>query len=112
MDSDCCSCGENETMANALAMMDRHQTQAIFIVDSLRRYQGTLTREKAMTNSASDAPMNQIVQQETAVSPDDLIETLIGTATRLNHPIPVVDSDNKLLGAVDHRAILLAIEGS
>ena len=112
MDNDCCYCGENETMANALAMMDRHQTQAIFIVDSLRRYQGTLTREKAMTNSASDAPMNQIVQQETAVSPDDLIETLIGTATRLNHPIPVVDSDNKLLGAVDHRAILLAIEGS
>jgi Mg/Co/Ni transporter MgtE len=37
---------------------------------------------------------------------------LIANATQLNHPIPVVDADNKLLGAVDHRAILLAIEGS
>jgi len=60
----------------------------------------------------SGSPMSQLINKETVVSPDALIETLIATATRLNHPIPVVDSDNKLLGAVDHRAILLAIEGS
>lgn len=112
MNRDCCSCSENETAANALALMDKHQSQAAFVVDQHRSYQGTLTRGQAMTNLESGSPMKQIVQQETAVSPDDLIETLIGTATRLNHPIPVVDSDNKLLGAVDHRAILLAIEGS
>ena len=112
MNRDCCSCSENETAANALALMDKHQSQAAFVVDQHRSYQGTLTRGQAMTNLESGAPMKQIAQQETTVSPDDLIETLIGTATRLNHPIPVVDSDNKLLGAVDHRAILLAIEGS
>ena len=112
MNRDCCSCSENETAANALALMDKHQSQAAFVVDQHRSYQGTLTRGQAMTNLESGSPMNQIVQQETAVSPDALIETLIGTATRINHPIPVVNSDNKLLGAVDHRAILLAIEGS
>jgi len=112
MNRDCCSCSENETAANALALMDKHQSQAAFVVDQHRRYQGTLTRGQAMTNLESGSPMNQIVQQETAVSPDALIETLIGTATRINHPIPVVNSENKLLGAVDHRAILLAIEGS
>ncbi|MEC8889847.1 MAG: glycine betaine/L-proline ABC transporter ATP-binding protein [Pseudomonadota bacterium] len=112
MNRDCCSCSENETAANALALMDKHQSQAAFVVDQHRSYQGTLTRGQAMTNLESGSPMNQIVQQETAVSPDALIETLIGTATRINHPIPVVNSENKLLGAVDHRAILLAIEGS
>ena len=112
MNRDCCSCSENETAANALALMDKHQSQAAFVVDQHRSYQGTLTRGQAMTNLESGSPMNQTVQQETAVSPDALIETLIGTATRINHPIPVVNSENKLLGAVDHRAILLAIEGS
>jgi len=112
MNRDCCSCSENETAANAVALMDKHQSQAAFVVDQHRSYQGTLTRGQAMTNLESGSPMNQIVQQETAVSPDALIETLIGTATRINHPIPVVNSENKLLGAVDHRAILLAIEGS
>ena len=112
MNRDCCSCSENETAANALALMDKHQSQAAFVVDQHRSYQGTLTRGQAMTNLESGSPMNQIVQQETAVSPDALIETLISTATRINHPIPVVNSENKLLGAVDHRAILLAIEGS
>ena len=112
MNRDCCSCSENETAANALALMDKHQSQAAFVVDQHRIYQGTLTRGQAMTNLESGSPMNQTVQQETAVSPDALIETLIGTATRINHPIPVVNSENKLLGAVDHRAILLAIEGS
>mgnify|MGYP005625207321 FL=1 len=112
MNNDCCCCSENETVSDALAMMDRYQTQAAFIVDSNKSYQGTLTREHAMADSKSGSPMSQLINKETVVSPDALIETLIATATRLNHPIPVVDSDNKLLGAVDHRAILLAIEGS
>jgi len=112
MNNDCCCCSENETVSDALAMMDRHQTQAAFIVDSNKSYQGTLTREQAMADSKVGSPMSQLINKETVVSPDALIETLIATATRLNHPIPVVDSDNKLLGAVDHRAILLAIEGS
>ncbi|MBT3639728.1 MAG: glycine betaine/L-proline ABC transporter ATP-binding protein [Acidiferrobacteraceae bacterium] len=112
MNNDCCCCSENETVSDALAMMDRYQTQAAFIVDSNKSYQGTLTREQAMADSKSGSPMSQLINKETVVSPDALIETLIATATRLNHPIPVVDSDNKLLGAVDHRAILLAIEGS
>lgn len=112
MNNDCCCCSENETVSDALAMMDRHQTQAAFIVDSNKSYQGTLTREQAMADSKFGSPMSQLINKETVVSPDALIETLIATATRLNHPIPVVDSDNKLLGAVDHRAILLAIEGS
>ncbi len=112
MNNDCCYCSENETASGALAMMDRYQTQAAFIVDSNKSYQGTLTREQAMTDSKSGSPMSQLVNKETVVSPDALIETLIATATRLDHAIPVVDSDNKLLGAVDHRAILLAIEGS
>jgi len=112
MNNDCCCCSENETVSGALAMMDRHQTQAAFIVDSNKSYQGTLTREQAMADSKVGSPMSQLINKETVVSPDALIETLIATATRLNHPIPVVDSDNKLLGAVDHRAILLAIEGS
>ena len=112
MNNDCCCCSENETVSDDLAMMDRYQTQAAFIVDSNKSYQGTLTREQAMADSKSGSPMSQLINKETVVSPDALIETLIATATRLNHPIPVVDSDNKLLGAVDHRAILLAIEGS
>ena len=112
MDTDCCRCGEHETVASSLAIMDRQQTQAAYVVGPDNSYQGTLTREQAMAGSESGSPMTQLIQKDIAVSPDALIETLIANATRLNHAIPVVDSDNKLLGAVDHRAILLAIEGS
>ena len=56
--------------------------------------------------------MTELAQKDNAASPDALIETLIANAAQLNHPIPVIDSDNRLLGTVDHRAILLAIEGS
>jgi len=50
MNNDCCCCSENETVSDALAMMDRYQTQAAFIVDSNKSYQGTLTREQAMAD--------------------------------------------------------------
>ena len=40
MNRDCCSCSENETAANALALMDKHQSQAAFVVDQHRSYQG------------------------------------------------------------------------
>ena len=112
MNTDCCRCGEHETVASALAIMDGQQTQAAYVVGPDNSYQGTLTREQAMAASNSGASMTQLAQKDTAASPDALIETLIANATQLNHPIPVVDADNKLLGAVDHRAILLAIEGS
>ena len=56
--------------------------------------------------------ITDLLQIDTATSPDALIETLISDATRLNHPIPVVDSEHKLIGAVDHQAILKAIEGT
>jgi glycine betaine/proline transport system ATP-binding protein len=112
MNTDCCRCGEHETVASALAIMDGQQTQAAYVVGPDNSYQGTLTREQAMAASNSGASMTQLAQKDTAASPDALIETLIANATQLNHPIPVVDADNKLLGAVDHRAILQAIEGS
>jgi glycine betaine/proline transport system ATP-binding protein len=112
MNTDYCRCGEHETVASALAIMDGRQTQAAYVVGPDNSYQGTLTREQAMAASNSGASMTQLAQKDTAASPDALIETLIANATRLNHPIPVVDADNRLLGTVDHRAILLAIEGS
>ena len=112
MDADCCRCGEHETVANALAIMDGQQAQAAYVVGPDNSYQGTLTRVQAMAASNSSASMTQLAQKDNTASPDALIETLIANATQLNHPIPVIDSDNRLLGAVDHRAILLAIEGS
>jgi glycine betaine/proline transport system ATP-binding protein len=112
MDADCCRCGEHETVASALAIMDGQQAQAAYVVGPDNSYQGTLTRVQAMAASNSSASMTQLAQKDNTASPDALIETLIANATQLNHPIPVIDSDNRLLGAVDHRAILLAIEGS
>ena len=112
MDTDCCRCGEHETVASALAIMDGQQAQAAYVVGPDNSYQGTLTRVQAMAASNSSASMTQLAQKDNTASPDALIETLIANATQLNHPIPVIDSDNRLLGAVDHRAILLAIEGS
>ena len=112
MDADCCRCGEHETVASALAIMDGQQAQAAYVVGPDNSYQGTLTRVQAMAASNSSASMTQLAQKDNTASPDAIIETLIANATQLNHPIPVIDSDNRLLGAVDHRAILLAIEGS
>ena len=75
-------------------------------------YRGTLTRKQATTASESGVSISDLLQKDIVTSPEALIETLIADATRLNYPIPVVDSEHKLIGAVDHQAILKAIEGN
>ena len=75
-------------------------------------YRGTLTRKQATNASDSGVSITDLLQIDNATSPEALIETLIADATRITHPIPVVDSEHKLIGSVDHQAILKAIEGT
>ena len=112
MSTDCSRCYESDTVTSALATMDKHESQATYVVSANNSYRGTLTRKQATNASGSGASITDLLQIDTATSPEALIETLIADATRLNHPIPVVDSEHKLIGAVDHRAILKAIEGT
>ena len=112
MSTDCSRCYESDTVTSALATMDKHESQATYVVNANNSYRGTLTRKQATNASNSGMSITDLLQIDTATSPDALIETLISDATRLNHPIPVVDSEHKLIGAVDHQAILKAIEGT
>jgi len=112
MNTDCSRCYESDTVTSALATMDKHESQATYVVNANNSYRGTLTRKQATNASNSGMSITDLLQIDTATSPDALIETLISDATRLNHPIPVVDSEHKLIGAVDHQAILKAIEGT
>ena len=112
MSTDCSRCYESDTVKSALAIMDEHESQATYVVNTNNSYRGTLTRKQATNASDSGVSITDLLQIDNATSPEALIETLITDATRLTHPIPVVDSEHKLIGAVDHQAILKAIEGT
>jgi Mg/Co/Ni transporter MgtE len=91
--------------------MDQHGSPIAYVVDSKGVYLGTLSRDQVLNVDHSKLSKSFAVEQQTT-SPSALIESLIVQAARSSHSIPVVDAENHLIGCVDQKSILFAIEGS
>jgi glycine betaine/proline transport system ATP-binding protein len=111
MKTDCCRCKTEESVGTSLHKMDQHGSPIAYVVDSKGVYLGTLSRDQVLNVDHSKLSKSFAVEQQTA-SPSALIESLIVQAARSSHSIPVVDAENHLIGCVDQKSILFAIEGS
>ncbi|MFW5776371.1 MAG: CBS domain-containing protein [Spirochaetota bacterium] len=82
-----------------------------FMVDKKQHYLGICTRElidRLITQEVRRIDVADLARPE-PVSPDVLIEDLFGLVSAESYPLPVTDSDGKLLGVVRPRAILEAL---
>ena len=111
MKVDCCRCEPEESVGTSLQKMEQQGSPIAYVVDSKGAYLGTLSHDRVIGVDHSKPAKNFAVEQRTT-SPSALIESLIVQAARSSHSIPVVDAENHLIGCVDQKSILFAIEGS
>ena len=111
MKVDCCRCEPEESVGTSLQKMEQQGSPIAYVVDSKGAYLGTLSHDRVIGVDHSKPTKNFAVEQRTT-SPSALIESLIVQAARSSHSIPVVDAENHLIGCVDQKSILFAIEGS
>ena len=87
---------------------------AAWIVDRRQRYIGILTIAKAQQALRAginrlDLGMGYVDQEYESVSPDTTFDVLIPLAMGSDYPIPVTDSENKLVGEVHRSALAEAL---
>ena len=111
MKVDCCRCEPEESVGTSLQKMEQQGSPIAYVVDSKGAYLGTLSHDRVIGVDHSKPTKNFAGEQRTT-SPSALIESLIVQAARSSHSIPVVDAENHLIGCVDQKSILFAIEGS
>ena len=111
MKADCCRCEPEESVGTSLQKMEQQSSPIAYVVDSKGAYLGTLSHDRVIGVDHSKPAKNFAIEQRTT-SPSALIESLIVQAARSSHSIPVVDAENHLIGCVDQKSILFAIEGS
>ncbi len=99
-----------EEVSVALARMREGGAPAAFVVGSGREYLGTLELGDAQSVD-SGARAESVARRRPCVGPGTLLDALIPHAAATDTPVPVVDEDDRLLGAVDRSAVMHALEG-
>lgn len=95
----------------ARAELDHAKRDWAFMVDKKQHYLGICTHElvdRLITEKIRSIDANDLVRPE-PVSPEVLIEDLFGLVSAESYPLPVTDTDGKLLGVIRPRAILEAL---
>ncbi|MBB2994988.1 glycine betaine/proline transport system ATP-binding protein [Paeniglutamicibacter cryotolerans] len=97
----------------ALLTMRQQQTSGAFVIDRQHRFRGIVTDRETMAlidGGGSDLALI-LTREADAVSKDTALNDLFGRAVESSTPLPVVDSEDRLVGAVA-RATLLAALGN
>jgi glycine betaine/proline transport system ATP-binding protein len=95
----------------AYAELERSKRDWAFMVDKKHNYLGICTHEllgKLIRKDQKEINVADLVRVE-PVSPDVLIEDLFGLVSAESYPLPVTDSNGRLLGIIRPRAILEAL---
>ncbi len=100
----------DDTAGTAAANLNKSGSSIALVTDASGKYRGTIDAVTA-SGASSDAKVATLVAVGETVAPDVLVEDLIAKTTMTEAPIAVVDAGNVLLGSVDRKAILIAIEG-
>ncbi len=96
---------------NALRTMRDLQVSAAFVVDRRRRYQGIVRDRDVMAQVEKRATDLAAVVRNgiEPVSPDTALNDLFGRAVESPIPLPVVDDDGRLVGALPRVTLLAAL---
>ena len=98
-----------EKVSVALSRMREGGASAAFVVGSGQEYLGTLEIADAQSVD-SGARAESAARRRPSVGPGTLLDALIPHTAATDTPVPVVDDDNRLLGAVDRSAVMHALE--
>ncbi len=99
-----------EKVSVALARMREGGAPVAFVVGSGREYLGTLEFGDAQSLD-SGTSAGTAARRRPGVGPETLLDALIPHTAATNTPVPVVDEEDRLLGAVDRSAVMHALEG-
>ncbi|WP_104087331.1 glycine betaine/L-proline ABC transporter ATP-binding protein [Arthrobacter sp. GMC3] len=96
---------------NALRTMRDLQVSAAFVVDRRRKYQGIVRDRDVMAQVEKRATDLAAVVRNgiEPVSPDTALNDLFGRAVESPIPLPVVDEDGRLVGALPRVTLLAAL---
>ena len=96
---------------NALRTMRDLQVSAAFVVDRRRKYQGIVRDRDVMAQVEKGATDLAAVVRNgiEPVSPDTALNDLFGRAVESPIPLPVVDDDGRLVGALPRVTLLAAL---
>ncbi len=92
----------------ALERMRERGCPAAFVIDADGRYLGTLGMARAEA-AEDDERVGALATDQTAVSPDTLVEAVIHHTADVDTVVAVVDDEMRLVGSVDRTAILQAL---
>ncbi len=81
---------------------------AAFVIDADGRYSGTLGMARAEAAENGERA-GALATNQTAVSPDTLVEAVIHHTADVDTMVAVVDDEKRLVGSVDRTAILQAL---
>lgn len=97
----------------ALLTMREQQTSGAFVIDRNRIFRGIVTdRETQGLADRGGSDLTEILTRaDDAISADTALNDLFGRAVESNTPLPVIDEQGRLVGAVA-RATLLAALGN
>ena len=97
----------------ALLTMRQQQTSGAFVVDRHRKFRGIVTDRAvmALVDSGESDLTGILAREDEGVSAETPLNDLFGRAVESSTPLPVVDDEGRLVGAVA-RATLLAALGN
>lgn len=92
----------------AARQMEKNGVSSIYIVDQDRRFRGLATIDDVLElQRKKEDSLESIIRTELeTTTPDTSIKSLLPKALVANHPIPVLDDQNRILGIVDRASIM------
>jgi len=103
-----CIARTEQTASQVLATLEGEDRMQAPVVDGDGRYLGTLDLRHVL--EGGDRPVSSLpVQEEEAVAEDTVLDELVPHGLRSDHPVPVVDSEGRLVGEIPLEALAEAM---
>jgi glycine betaine/proline transport system ATP-binding protein len=104
---------ETERLETVLSLMQNQESHVAFVQGENGRFMGTFSLEQVGGVTANNSDIKSLVSQDyPTVSPTTTLADLIPFVAATNAPVPVVDDDHRLVGAVDRISVMLALGGT
>lgn len=102
----------SDSLQEALLKMQEQACEAACVKSENGEFVGILSLAQASQSPDSQAVQGLPLSQSPMVAPQTLLADLIRLVVASNAPVPVVDENNRLLGAVDRTGVMLAMGGN
>jgi glycine betaine/proline transport system ATP-binding protein len=96
--------------SDVVTQLEQTSSPVAYVTDEQGQFIGVITREQLQSGNGSGLD-SLINRSQTTVTPETLLSDLVRLAVASNIPLPVVDDENQLVGALDQKTVMLALGG-